>query len=79
MLAVAVEKFAVTALSAVMVNCCGLLLPVSAPLHPEKVYPALLLAVSVTTAPCAYFPLAPGPGFGATVPPAAGFVAIVKL
>jgi uncharacterized SAM-binding protein YcdF (DUF218 family) len=66
-------KFAVTLKGPFIVTFCGVAVPVSAPLNPENVYPEAALALTETTAPALYHPVA-----GLIVPPADGFALVVS-
>jgi len=66
-------KFAVTEAGALMVRFCGVVVPVRLPLKPENVYPLMAVALTGTTAPLLYQPLA-----GVMDPPALGLAAVVS-
>jgi hypothetical protein len=66
-------KPAVVLAGAFIVTFCGLAVPVSAPLKPLNRYPVLAEALTATTVPVLYHPLA-----GLTVPPATGLAAVVR-
>ncbi len=66
-------KLAVTVLGPLILRFCGVAVPLRLPLNPENWYPLLAAALTVTTAPALYQPLA-----GLIVPPAAGVAVVVR-
>lgn len=66
-------KFAVTLSGPFIVRYCGVVVPPRLPLKPEKTYPLAAEALTWTTTPLLYHPLA-----GLIVPPWAGDTAVVR-
>jgi hypothetical protein len=68
-----VVNAAVTDSGPLIVTFCGVVAPVNAPEKLTNWYPLLAVALTPTTAPALYQPLA-----GAIVPPAAGLAAVIR-
>src|SRR5581483_10370701 len=66
-------KFAMTLSVPLTVKYCGLAVPPRLPLNPEKTYPLAGVALTCTTEPLVYHPLA-----GEMVPPPAGLTVVVR-
>jgi hypothetical protein len=64
---------AVTVAGPFMLTFCGVAIPESEPVKPVNPYPLFAAALTETTAPLLYHPLA-----GMTVPPADGLTTVVK-